>query len=214
MRHQYLASFIFVSFLLLGSQKVSRASEGDPLAIRKWPDGAISLETHWGLHIVVDPNGNVSKHLSRKADRAVSPSEDIDHYLTRRSNAYNVSWLPAAELNQKDPNAIHVKSFLQLGNEKSILLEVDGVRIIFVPTEWFRALSNRDSIDIDLRNIENADLLILATANPAHLATACSVSQSLPRGMVTMRCDITTCSSSHVSLLVSGSAQTCFDDQV
>lgn len=29
-----------------------------------------------------------------------------------------------------------------------------------------------------------------------------------------MRCDITTCSSSHVSLLVSGSAQTCFDDQV
>jgi hypothetical protein len=29
-----------------------------------------------------------------------------------------------------------------------------------------------------------------------------------------MRCDITTCSSSHVSLLVSGSAQTCFDDQL
>uniref|UniRef100_A0A0A9D631 Uncharacterized protein n=1 Tax=Arundo donax TaxID=35708 RepID=A0A0A9D631_ARUDO len=32
--------------------------------------------------------------------------------------------------------------------------------------------------------------------------------------MVTMRCDICTCSSSHVSLLVSGSAQTCFDDQL
>lgn len=29
-----------------------------------------------------------------------------------------------------------------------------------------------------------------------------------------MRCDITTCSSAHISLLVSGSAQTCFDDQV
>ncbi|CAD6224899.1 unnamed protein product [Miscanthus lutarioriparius] len=37
---------------------------------------------------------------------------------------------------------------------------------------------------------------------------------SLPRGMVTMRCDVTTCSTSHVSLLVSGSAQTCFDDQL
>ncbi|KAH9626666.1 hypothetical protein KSS87_014581 [Heliosperma pusillum] len=33
------------------------------------------------------------------------------------------------------------------------------------------------------------------------------------RGVVTMRCDISTCSSAHVSLLVSGSAQTCFDDQ-
>uniref|UniRef100_A0A5B6Z6T6 ARID domain-containing protein n=2 Tax=Davidia involucrata TaxID=16924 RepID=A0A5B6Z6T6_DAVIN len=34
------------------------------------------------------------------------------------------------------------------------------------------------------------------------------------RGVVTMRCDLSTCSSAHISLLVSGSAQTCFDDQL
>lgn len=34
------------------------------------------------------------------------------------------------------------------------------------------------------------------------------------RGVVTMRCDLSTSSSAHISLLVSGSAQTCFDDQV
>ncbi|KAL4285271.1 hypothetical protein GQ457_16G001950 [Hibiscus cannabinus] len=34
------------------------------------------------------------------------------------------------------------------------------------------------------------------------------------RGVVTMRCDFSTCSSAHISLLVSGSAQTCFNDQV
>ncbi|CAL1390133.1 unnamed protein product [Linum trigynum] len=34
------------------------------------------------------------------------------------------------------------------------------------------------------------------------------------RGVVTMRCDLSTCSSSHISLLVSGSAQTCFNDQL
>ncbi|XP_042946624.1 AT-rich interactive domain-containing protein 4-like isoform X2 [Carya illinoinensis] len=34
------------------------------------------------------------------------------------------------------------------------------------------------------------------------------------RGVVTMRCDVTTCSFAHISLLVSGSAQTCFDDQL
>lgn len=33
------------------------------------------------------------------------------------------------------------------------------------------------------------------------------------RGVVTMRCDISTCSAAHISVLVSGSAQTCFDDQ-
>ncbi|XP_047341293.1 AT-rich interactive domain-containing protein 4-like [Impatiens glandulifera] len=34
------------------------------------------------------------------------------------------------------------------------------------------------------------------------------------RGVVTMRCDISTASAAHISLLVSGSAQTCFDDQL
>ncbi|KAL5583381.1 hypothetical protein UlMin_015823 [Ulmus minor] len=34
------------------------------------------------------------------------------------------------------------------------------------------------------------------------------------RGVVTMRCDVSTCSCAHISLLVSGSAQTCFDDQL
>ncbi|KAE9595868.1 putative chromatin regulator PHD family [Lupinus albus] len=34
------------------------------------------------------------------------------------------------------------------------------------------------------------------------------------RGVVTMRCDISTCSSAHISLLVSGSAQTLFSDQL
>uniref|UniRef100_A0A2P2KR21 ARID domain-containing protein n=1 Tax=Rhizophora mucronata TaxID=61149 RepID=A0A2P2KR21_RHIMU len=34
------------------------------------------------------------------------------------------------------------------------------------------------------------------------------------RGVVTMRCDLSTCCSAHISLLVSGSAQTCFNDQL
>jgi hypothetical protein len=34
------------------------------------------------------------------------------------------------------------------------------------------------------------------------------------RGVVTMRCDISTSSSAHISLLVSGSADACFNDQV
>jgi hypothetical protein len=38
--------------------------------------------------------------------------------------------------------------------------------------------------------------------------------EDLPQGVVTMRCEITTCSFAHVSFLVSGCAQTCFDDQL
>lgn len=52
-------------------------------------------------------------------------------------------------------------------------------------------------------------VLIFDSAAPPPLQAG-----SFTRGVVTMRCDITTCSSAHISLLVSGSAQTCFDDQV
>ncbi|XP_022980513.1 AT-rich interactive domain-containing protein 4-like [Cucurbita maxima] len=37
---------------------------------------------------------------------------------------------------------------------------------------------------------------------------------SFARGVVTMRCDMVTCSSAHISILVSGSPHTCFDDQL
>ncbi|KAJ4801791.1 AT-rich interactive domain-containing protein 4 [Rhynchospora pubera] len=37
---------------------------------------------------------------------------------------------------------------------------------------------------------------------------------TLNHGIVTMRCDLTTCNSTHISLLVSGGAENCFDDQL
>lgn len=51
--------------------------------------------------------------------------------------------------------------------------------------------------------------LISGSATPPPLQAG-----TFSRGVVTMRCDLSTCSSAHISLLVSGSAETCFDDQV
>jgi hypothetical protein len=51
--------------------------------------------------------------------------------------------------------------------------------------------------------------MLLYSAPPPPLQAA-----SFSRGVVTMRCDISTCSSAHISLLVSGSPQACFNDQV
>lgn len=51
-------------------------------------------------------------------------------------------------------------------------------------------------------------ILIVCSAPPPPLQAG-----TFNRGVVTMRCDLSTCSSAHISLLVSGSAQTCFNDQ-
>ncbi|OEL19626.1 AT-rich interactive domain-containing protein 4 [Dichanthelium oligosanthes] len=61
-----------------------------------------------------------------------------------------------------------------------------------------------------LLNIESKSHIISLSSAAAPPLQA----ETLSHGVVTMRCDITTCSSSYVSLLVSGSAQTCFDDQL
>lgn len=58
-------------------------------------------------------------------------------------------------------------------------------------------------------NIVIYAFMVLYSAPPPPLQAA-----SFSRGVVTMRCDISTCSSAHISLLVSGSAQACFNDQV
>lgn len=50
--------------------------------------------------------------------------------------------------------------------------------------------------------------IVICSAPPPPLQAG-----TFSRGVVTMRCDLSTCSSAHISLLVSGSAQTCFNDQ-
>jgi hypothetical protein len=141
------------------------ADVGDPLAVRRWPGGSVSIESHWGLHLVVDPHGDSDKHLDRRADQTISPDDEVDHYLSRQPNASSASWTPTSESKEKDLNAIRVKSIRQTGEENVLLIEVDGVRIVYVPTKWFVAQSDQDSITVQLQGIENPDLLILDVDN-------------------------------------------------
>ncbi|CAM8960951.1 unnamed protein product [Rhodiola kirilowii] len=62
-----------------------------------------------------------------------------------------------------------------------------------------------------LLNIEirGGKLQSRTSATPPPLQAA-----SFSRGVVTMRCDLSTCSAAHISILVSGSPQTCFNDNL
>ena len=91
-----------------------------------------------------------------------------------------------------------------------ILFQRQGIRLI----EIFSALcfppENRVIMQILFIFLEilSSSISISSAPPPPQQAGAFS------RGVVTMKCDISTCSAAHISLLVSGSAQTCFDDQV
>lgn len=44
------------------------AADGDPIAIRQWPDGGFSVESMWDLHVAVGLSDSTRKLLPRKPD--------------------------------------------------------------------------------------------------------------------------------------------------
>ncbi len=173
-----LSSVLLVASLLLLPNVDGKlhADEGNPLAVSRWQGGMISVETHWGLRVMIEPTPRVRKMVPSQAGRVVRPSETIDHYWTRLPNMAEPAWLPAAEFAQSkhkdDPNAFHIKS-LTTGNDKAhaLLLAVDGVRIVYIPLDQFVA-GNR----VSPAKLSNVDLLILATPDISHLQQADVVS--------------------------------------
>jgi len=160
-----LSSVVLFTCLLLDDAAKLRAADGDPLAIRKWSGGVVSLESLWGFHIVINPDGNALKQLPRAPDQSVSTSKTIDHYLTRQPNSAKAAWVPTAAFTETDANAIHIKTLPLNGDgANSLLLEVDGTRLVFMPDECLTAFA-----DVPLNAMKSADLLVLSTAEPSRL---------------------------------------------
>jgi hypothetical protein len=59
---------IALSFLLSGE---CEADDGQPVAIRLWPDGGMTIETMWGLHIGFGLSETANKKLPRPVDSNV-----------------------------------------------------------------------------------------------------------------------------------------------
>lgn len=126
---------VVVSAFLLGLSTeftVVSAADGDPIAVRRWPDGRVSIENHWGLQLWVTQQSNDDRTPERSEQKQVSFVAGIDHVLSRRANEAQAAWTPAAD-SDADPNSIRVTS--GIGGplaSGSLLVQVDGVRILFL----------------------------------------------------------------------------------
>ena len=76
MRHSTLNSLVVaVSFMALANTaRPLPANDGDPVAIRRWSGGMVTIETHWGLHVAVHPNSDANS--SRPADLMLFPAAE------------------------------------------------------------------------------------------------------------------------------------------
>ena len=130
----------------------------------------MSVETHWNLHLFIGPNSSSIDLLPRKPDRAVSPEENLNHYLIRPPNHADPSWLPTDQGKQSDPNAVHVQTLDNIGGENVLLIEVDDVQIVYVPEQWFATQVTAESITINLQEVEEPELLIIGSGELTHFA--------------------------------------------
>ena len=113
------------------------ADEGHPIAVRCWPDGGVTVETMWDLHVAVNLTANEESQLPRLPDISVLGKDtelksrthvwgtDSETFvLDRPANASAVTWQAASRATPSS-NAVHVTKLAG-----GVLLKVDGVRIL------------------------------------------------------------------------------------
>ncbi len=120
-----LAAISF-AFLVITTFMPLAAAPGDPVAVRCWPDGGVSVETHWGFIVAIDAAKD--KVGAKPADAAVATGQQVNHVLTRLPNEKQPVWLSTDKFNRIDANAVSVRCVKQHGLSM-VVVEADGVRI-------------------------------------------------------------------------------------
>jgi len=163
-----LAPSLFTTAMLtVGITATARAEEGEPVAVRTWPGGAVSVETHWGLHLVVDPNEDTKGGLQKKADQSVRTTDQLHHSLSRRANELDVSWVSSdrqePELSTDGRNAVRVDSVnLKDGQVGGLVIRVDGLKLLLPSPQAFS-----DSSVSSFEAHRGADLLVCSSVGDA-----------------------------------------------
>lgn len=142
-----------------GIQTDSYAGDGDPLAIRNWPGGTISIETNWGLHLVVNSKLRIQHPFSLPVDKVVQSSQHLNHTLLRKPNEAKSIW---QEGSRPGTNHITVQSTAVSG-VNTIAIRVDGASLVVcVP-------GIAPSSDEEIEGLTDIDLLVLSSAEPEEL---------------------------------------------
>ncbi len=137
-----MAAIVMVAFVYVGQ---IAADEGQPLAIRVWPEQVVSIETQWGLRLAIRLNGDSPNEIGFEVDQIVTLSDQVGHVLFREPNIEHVSWLPTAETKTMDPNRMLVESI----DRTALRILVDGVHIVISNSEAKIAFKKKpDAIDV------------------------------------------------------------------
>ncbi|ELP34331.1 DinB family protein [Rhodopirellula baltica] len=117
----------------------ARAAEGDPVAVRVWPGGTVTIESHWGLSVAIKGETKNTEDLSDEeastipnADATVTVGESGSYLLSRPANKEEVTWQQVSREETKTdsvsvtPNDIQVS---HLGGD-AVHVRLDGIDLV------------------------------------------------------------------------------------
>ncbi|WDQ14691.1 DinB family protein [Rhodopirellula sp. P2] len=118
------------------------AAEGDPIAVRLWPGGTVTVEAHWGLSVAVQnapaspagstPASDSDTNAIPPTDATVGLGQAGTYLLRRPANQAKPTWQSVAISDtqtsdvSETPNDIRVN----LLGTKAVHLQLDGVHLI------------------------------------------------------------------------------------
>lgn len=127
MQRCYFALPLFMVLLCANSLS---AAVGDPLAVRLWPGGVVTVETHWGLTLQISDDATQPGEALANVDKIVSTSDKLHHFLAREPNDDVVTWAARSAANKAGWEAPDVISVISSGGGRAVRIDVDGVRVI------------------------------------------------------------------------------------
>lgn len=147
---------------MLLTASLAVADPGNPVAVRRWSAGAISIETMWDLNLVIDTTGKANSELKSEADQVVKFVDAAAHVLYRLPNSADVKWEPLGSENQALPNSVVVKSLSESDSDSvwGIQLMVDGTSILCVDTSKLP-----DDVSTLVASVNRQDVIVVTANN-------------------------------------------------
>ncbi|HBE67149.1 MAG TPA: hypothetical protein DDW52_03270 [Planctomycetaceae bacterium] len=158
--------------LLANFPKVACSADGEPAALRYWPNGLITLETHWGHNVVLSGKPKEKEDY----DCVIEPDKKYNHLVSRLPNEGRASVIELPN-DREDPSAITLVS-----NGVNLKVSFDGIVVQVVRDPSNAKISKGDVVvPIGVEVLRKTSQMLVASKVPAVLIAAREDAQKLDR---------------------------------
>ncbi|MFG0287357.1 MAG: DinB family protein [Rhodopirellula sp. JB044] len=138
------------------------AAEGEPIAVRSWPNGVVSIENQWGLSLAIVPHAEKNVSVPDDVDQVVVVEQaEWEHALSRLPNQSETNWRRSSSHSITDANAMTVRSM----GPTMIRVDVDGVGVV-VSIGDLSPIESGDSAG----DFVDVDVFVLCNVGPEKMA--------------------------------------------